>query len=339
LQALEEGEESYRGDVATQAARFVRRISDGTCVAVLPVGQGLQGSILGRLYLTAWDHNRAKPKPLGKPCKEKGLLEEAWWDGQGRLNCSCDCGRLALDAPCVHKVVLASLCAGSIATGALPTPRELGREALTVKQLGADSSGAFYVVRNSVKGVSPEHRMLHRTTAGVWYCEGKLNGYPAQYDCSHIAAVKLALIQGQVQRAKGMLLDSFALSRATQWIEQWEGRLPLLGEASGGRRARMSKEERRPLAAIVGQEHGGAECAGKECWCQKHQLIFGEARLSPDAGMDEGAVEELGASMPQKQVRRGAKYWAEHGAGMQRAAPRRAEEPPVDARGKEAVHG
>jgi hypothetical protein len=41
----------------------------------------------------------------------------------------------------------------------------------------------------------------------------------------------------------------------------------------------------------------------------------------------------------QKQVRRGAKYWAEHGAEMQRAAPRRAKEPPGDARGKEVVHG
>jgi hypothetical protein len=341
LQVLEVGEEStdHRGDVATQAARFVRRISDGTCVAVLPVGQGLQGSILGRLYLTAWNHNRAKPKPLGKPCKEKGLLEESWWDGQGRLNCSCDRERLALDAPCVHKVVLASLCAGSIATSVLPTAKEMSREALMVEQLGADSSGAFYAVRNNPKGVSPEHRMLHRSTAGVWYCGEKLNGCPAQYYCSHIAAAKLALIQRQVQRAsEGMLLDSFALSRATQWIEQWKGRLPLLGEASGGRGARMFKEERRPPTAIVGREHGGAECAGEECWCRKHRVIFGEAPLPPDAMDSEGQVE-LEASTPQKQVRRGAKYWAEHGAEMQRAAPRRAEEPPGDARGKEAVHG
>jgi hypothetical protein len=318
-------------------ACFLRRILDGTCVAVLPVGQGLRGAFLGRLYLTAWDHNCTKEKPLGKPCKGKGLLEEAWWDQQGRLNCTCDHGRLALDAPCVHKVVLAALCAGSIATSVPPTAKELSREALTVEQLGADSSGVFYAVRNSPKGVSPEHRMLHRSTAGVWYCEGKRNGCPAQYDCSDIAAAKLALIQGQVQRAEGMLLNSFALSRATQWIEQWEGRLPLLGEASGGRGARMSKEERRPPAAIVGQEHGGAECAGEECWCRKHPLIFGEARLPPDA-MDEGAVE-LVASTLQKQVRRGAKWWAEHANKMQRAVPRRGEEPPGDARGEEAVHG
>jgi hypothetical protein len=294
---LEEGKESYRGDVATQAARFLRRVSDGTCVAVLPVGQGLRGGFLGRLYLTVWDHNRAKRKPLGKPCKGKGLLEEAWWDGQGRLNCSCDRGRLALDAPCVHKVVLASLCAGSIPTSVLPTAKELSREALTVEQLGADSSGAFYAVRNSRKGVSPEHRMLHRSTAGVWYCEGKRNGCPAQSDCSHIAAAKVALTHGQVQRAEGLLLESVALSRATQWIEGWEGKLPLLGEASRG--ARTSGEERRPSAAIVGREHGGAECAGEECWCQKHRVIFGEAQ-PPSEAMDEGAVEELGASTPHR---------------------------------------
>jgi hypothetical protein len=336
---LEEGEESadHRGDVATHAVRFLRRIPDGTCLVVLPVGQGLRGSLLGRLYLTAWDHNRATEKPLGKPCKGKGLLEEGWWDGQGRLNCTCDRGRLAMDVPCVHKVVFASLCAGSIATSVLPTAKELSREALTVEQLGADSSGAFYAVRNSPKGVSPEHRMLHRFTVGLWYCEGKRNGCPAQYDCSHIAAAKLALTHGQVQRAEGLLLDSVALSRAAHWIEGWKGRLPLLGEASGGGAAQTSREERRPPAAIAGREHGGAECRGEECWCRKHRLIFGEAQPPSDA-MDEEAVE-LEASTSQKQVRRGGKWWAEHASEMQRATPCRAEEPPVDARGKEAVHG
>jgi hypothetical protein len=67
-------------------------------------------------------------------------------------------------------------------------------------------------------------------------------------------------------------------------------------------------------------------------------VIFGEAQ-PPSEAMDQGSVEELGASTPQKQVQRGAKYWAEHGAKMLRAAPRRAEEPPGDPRGKEAVHG
>jgi hypothetical protein len=266
---LKEGEESadHRGDVAMQAVRFLRRIPDGTCLVVLPVGQGLRGGLLERLYLTAWDHNRATEQPLGKPCKGKGLLEESWWDQQGRLNCTCDRGRLAMDATCVHKVVLASLCAGSIATSVLPTAKERSKEALMVEQLGADSSGAFYAVRNSPKGVSPEHRMLHRSTAGLCYCEGKRNGCPAQYDCSHIAAAKLALTHGQVQHAEGLLLDSVALSRAAQWIEHWEGRLPLLGEASGGDEAQTSREERRPSVAIATGEHGGAECAGEECWC------------------------------------------------------------------------
>jgi hypothetical protein len=338
LQVLEEGEDAdHCGNVATQATRFLKRIPDGTCVMVLPVGQGLRGGFLGRLYLTAWDHNCAKPKPLETPCKGKGLLEESWWDQQGRLNCTCDRGRLAMDAPCVHKMVLASLCADSIATTALPTAKELSREALMVEELGADSSGAFYAVRNSPKGVSPEYRMLHRSTAGVWYCKGKRNGCPAQYDCPHIAAAKVALTHGQVQRAEGLLLDSVALSRAAQWIEGWEGRLPLLGEASGGGEAQTSREERRPSMAIARREHGGAECAGEECYCRKHRLIFREAPLPPDA-MDEGVVEER-ASTPQKQVRRGAKYWAEHASEMPRGAPRRAEEPPGDARGKEAVHG
>jgi hypothetical protein len=227
-------------------------------------------------------------------------------------------------------VVLASLCAGSIPTSVLPTAKEMSREALTVEQLGADSSGAFYAVRNNPKRVSPEHRMLYRSTAGLWYCEGKRNGCPAQYDCSHIAAAKVALTHGQVQRAEGLLLDSVALSRATQW--------PLLGEASGGGEAQTSREERRPSVAIAGREHGVAECAGEKCWCRKHRLIFGEARPPSEAMDSEGQVE-LRASTPQRQVRRGARYWAEHASEMPRGAPRRAEEPPGDARGKEAVHG
>jgi hypothetical protein len=89
---LKEGEESYRGNVTSQAARFLRRIPDGTFVVVLPMGQRIQGPLLGRLYMSAWDHNRSKPKPLGKPCKGRGLLEEAWWDAQGRLNCTCNRG-------------------------------------------------------------------------------------------------------------------------------------------------------------------------------------------------------------------------------------------------------
>lgn len=157
-----------------------------------------------------------------------------------------------------------------------------------------------------------------------------------RYDCSHVAAAKLALIHGQVQRAEGLLLEAVAWSRATQWLEGWEGRLPLLGEASSG--ARTFGEELRPSAAITGRQHGGAECAGAECWCRKHRVIFGEAQ-PPSEAMDQKAVEELGASTPQKQVRRGAKYWAEHGAEMLRAVPRRGEKPPGDARGKEAVCG
>jgi hypothetical protein len=337
LQALEEGEESYRGDVASQAARFLRRIPDGTCLLVLPVGQGIRGPLLGRLYLSAWDHNRSKPKPLGKPCKGRGLLEESWWDGQGRLNCTCDCGRLALDAPCLHKLVLASLCAGSIASSVLPTANELSREALEVEHLGSDSSGGFYAIRNSPKGVSPERRMLHRSTAGVWYCEGKLDGCPAQYDCSHIAAAKLAVTLGQVQRTKGMLLESAALSMAAQWIKQWDGKLPLLGESGG---AGMSARERRPSAAIAGREHEGTECKGDECFCQTHRLTFGALERPPSEPMDERVVGALEGSTPQKQVRRGAlRWWAEHASEMQRAAPRTCEEPPADARGEEAVHG
>ncbi|GAQ87643.1 hypothetical protein KFL_003670040 [Klebsormidium nitens] len=334
--------------IAGQATLFISGVLDGACRVLLPAGQDPEGPLLGRLYLTAWDHNRAKPKPLGKPCKEKALLQECWWDSQGRLNCTCHRGRLALDAPCVHKLVLASPCTDFIASSGLPTAKDLSSGAHVVEQLGEDPSGAFYAVRNSPKGVSPEHRMLHRTTAGAWYCEGKLSGCPAQ-ECSHITAAKAALAAGRVQHSEGILLGPDALSTAAHWIEDWEGELPLLGEP-GEQRVRgagcaiergATGEEAGLLGLIAGQKQGAAECLGINCFCLEHLVLFGEARPASEAGDLDGALETSSTSVePWKRAPRGSKYWAEHRGELRSAAPRSAAgEPAEDARGEDAIQG
>jgi hypothetical protein len=150
--------EAYHG-IAAQAALFLSGVLEGTCCIVVPAGVDAPAPL--RFYMTYCDHNRARPKALGKPCKEKAMLEECWWDGQGYSNCSCDRGRLARDAPCVHKLLLVALGAPVTEQRNLPTAMELGRGAELVEQLGADSTGCFYATRSSPKGVSPVHKMLH----------------------------------------------------------------------------------------------------------------------------------------------------------------------------------
>jgi hypothetical protein len=171
---------------------------------VVPTGVDACGPPM-RLYMTYRDHNRGRPKALGKPSKEKALLEECWWDSQRHSNCSCDRGRLTRDAACVHKLVLVALGAPGLEQRALPTAKELGRGAGLVEQVGAESStGRFYAARSSPKGVSPAHKMLHRRVEGAWYCQGKRDGCPSQHDCGHVIAANLAVQAGQVHSAQGL---------------------------------------------------------------------------------------------------------------------------------------
>jgi hypothetical protein len=230
------------------------------------VRPALHGSIC---IMTYWDHNRARPKALGKPSKEKALLEECWWDCSGYSNCSCDRGRLARDAPCVHKLVLAALGAPGSEHKGLPTARELGRGAGLVEQVGADSSGCFFAARSSPKGVSPAHKMLHESVDGLWYCQGKRDGCPSQHHCSHIIAADRAVRAGQVHLAQGLLFGQDALSRAREWLEQWGGALPLLGRSKEERELRAScegagEEEAHLMGLISGQRHEPAGCAGAD---------------------------------------------------------------------------
>jgi hypothetical protein len=280
--------------IAAQAALFLSGVLEGTCRLVIPAGMDACEANPPRLYMTYWDHNRARPKALGKPSKEKAMLEESWWDGSGHSNCSCDRSRLARDAPCVHKLVLAALGATGSEQRGLPTARELGRGAGLVEQVGADSTGRFFAARSSPRGVSPAHKMLHRSVEGVWYCQGKRDGCPSQHDCSHILAAKLAIQAGHVHFVQGLLLGQDALSRARQWLEQWDGALPLLGGSGGSSELRAScegagEEEAHLMGLISGQRPEPAGCAGAECYCQEHQQVFGLAE--PSTSTPQGAGE------------------------------------------------
>jgi hypothetical protein len=91
--------------IAAQAARFINGIKSGQCV-LYNVGEDSPSTV----YLgTAWDHNNARPKPLGRPSKVRALLETVHWDTTGKPSCTCDRGRLYFDAPCVHKLALQAL--------------------------------------------------------------------------------------------------------------------------------------------------------------------------------------------------------------------------------------
>jgi hypothetical protein len=289
--------------------------------------------------MTYWDHNRARPKALGKPSKEKALLEECWWDSQGHSNCSCDCGRLARDAACVHKLVLAALGAPGSEQRGLPTAKELGREAGLVEQVGADSTGRFYAARCSPRGVSPAHKMLHQSVEGAWCCQGKRDGCPSQHDCSHILAANLAVRAGQVHFAQGLLLGQDALSTARQWLERWDGALPLLGRKAGGSELSVSsegagEEEAHLMGLISGQRHEPAGCAGADCFCQEHQQLFGAAE--PTASAPQG----LSVSEQWTGLRRGKQWWKGRMGEAPltvRVAPQRVQEPHAGALGKEAI--
>jgi hypothetical protein len=268
------------------------------------------------------------------------LLEESWWDSQVHLNCSCDRGRLARDAPCVHKLVLAALGASGLEQRGLPTARELGRGAGLVEHVGTDSTGRFFVARSSPKGVSPAHKMLHQSIDGLWYCQGKRDGCPSQHHCSHIIAADRAVRAGQVHFAQGLHLGQDALSRARQWLERWNRALPLLGRSREERKLRAScegagEEEAHLIGLISGQRHEPAGCAGADCFCQEHQQLFGAAEPSTSAlprGVD--------VSEPWTGVRRSKQWWRSH-AGEAiltvRVAPQSVREPPAEALGKEAI--
>ncbi|GAQ77639.1 hypothetical protein KFL_000010870 [Klebsormidium nitens] len=333
----DDGGESMRAtSIKAQALRYLGLIGEGVCLVILPAGGG---SPPLRLYMSAWDHNGlGRAKPLGRPSKECALLEHVWWDTLGRLNCTCQRGRLSDNAPCVHKLALAALSNDWMQEATLPTAQRVKQGARKERIGFKDELGSFFAVEDSPQGPSSKRRMLFRSTAGSWYCEGKNDGCPAVSDCSHVAAAKAAVRAGDVPAASGLLVGSEALARAKLWLEQWGGEVPMIRNvpAVGHREKQtcLSSEQRKLVGLLARQPHEGELCAGPLCFCQRHGALFDEARRDEEAPSLDAASE----SAPEaKRPRRSKAFWKHSHAAP--VAPTMRPAPPVDARGKDAIHG
>jgi hypothetical protein len=192
-----------------------------------------------RLYITSWDHNgEGRLKALGKPDKVHALPESVWWNTLGKLCCTCDRGRLAEDAPCVHKLAMAALSESWVHTAELPMRELLGKGA-RVEQIGSDATGSYFAIADNLQGaLGPQRRMLFCGNKGMWYCQGKRDGCASLTDCSHVSAAKAALKnEDSVPLADIMILKlSKPLSMAVMcWLKQWSGSLPATrGVPAGG---------------------------------------------------------------------------------------------------------
>ncbi|GAQ91350.1 hypothetical protein KFL_007700070, partial [Klebsormidium nitens] len=177
-----------RRTVVDQAVMYLDGLRRGES-AFYSVGK--QGSTSTVYLASTWNHNAARPKPLGRPSKVRALLEKVHRDTMGNLSCTCDRGRLYSQAPCVHKLTLQALESPRLASAILlqKGPR--------VVEIPCD------MVRERVFGVywnagspSPQRTMVHYGEEAQmgWYCEGrKSGGCSKTADCSHIQGVKRAL--------------------------------------------------------------------------------------------------------------------------------------------------
>jgi hypothetical protein len=76
LQALcnseEAGDAGGQLTLVAQAGRFLANLMSGICAIYSIDGEGSSSSVF---LMTAWNHNAARPKPLGRLTKSNALLE------------------------------------------------------------------------------------------------------------------------------------------------------------------------------------------------------------------------------------------------------------------------
>ncbi|GAQ88268.1 hypothetical protein KFL_004140040 [Klebsormidium nitens] len=349
--------------IKAQALSYLRRVDEGKdCQIFLPVGS-IRAPLLS-MYMGAWDHNGVgRPKPLGKPDKSHALQEMARWNALGVLCCTCHRGRLTESAPCVHKLVLAALSESWAPNGELPTSEALG-QGVSVERVSWDGKGSYYAVVDNPRSPScPKRRMLFHSVAGNWYCEGKRDGCPSLTECVHISTARAALAKGDVPDCARLAFGLAPFAKAAiAWLEKWiEGELPQIG---GGKAVpaevasqeslvpreggELTGEQQYLLGLLQRRPHEGAACAGEGCFCKRHAALFGEARPMETEGHETrvmGREEEGGAHEPPagKRRRRGKSFWEKQARapilGQGRPAEPEGTVPPLDARGKEAIHG
>jgi hypothetical protein len=321
--------------ITAQVVRFINGIRSGQCV-LYSVGEEDSPSTV---YLgTAWDHNNARPKPLGRPSKVRALLETVHWDTTGVPSCTCDRGRLYFNAPCVHKVALQALEQPRLASH-VSLQQGAGVVEAPCEGVGERVFGVYW----NAGSPSPQRTMVHYCAVAefLWYCEGRRSGCSKAVDCTHIIEAKRALERrGGVQRLSGSLFSEEQLDRALRNI----GRGGLHGGAqhhSGGADVKVENEgpsfselsERGPdaglqkyLEELVVQGHPEAVCKGDGCFCKQHARIFGginldrepecaarccsSASVSGKRGRSEQTEAAVGAMPLRRGKRRTKEYWA-----------------------------
>jgi hypothetical protein len=300
-----------------------------------------EGSSSYVFLMTAWNHNAARPKPLGRPTKSNALLETVYWDTMGNPSCTCDRGRLSFGAACVHKLALQAL------QERRQSSHRSFQKGQRVVEVPCSSVGqrVFGVYWNA-GSTSPKRTMVHFSAGAEfeWYCEGRRAGCSKTTDCSHLQEVKRALQRREgVSRLEGCLFSDSQLERARLWLHQKDGEVragkehaastpPQAGEVScavgeAGHQEELealTDEERYLLGLVAGERHD-AVCKGDACFCKQHLSLFGGVGLdrepcegrccslanSSAAGKRPRAEMENGALSAQRGVKRRSKtYWA-----------------------------
>ncbi|GAQ92000.1 hypothetical protein KFL_009010040 [Klebsormidium nitens] len=226
-----------------------------------------EGSSSSVFLMTAWNHNAARPKPLGRPTKSNALLETVYWDTMGNPSCTCDRGRLSFGAACVHKLALQAL------QERRQSSHRSFQKGQRVVEVPCSSVGqrVFGVYWNA-GSTSPKRTMVHFSAGAEfeWYCEGRRAGCSKTTDCSHLQEVKRALQRREGwRRLEGCLFSDLQLERAKVWLHQKDGEEEL--EA-------LTDEERYLLGLVAGERHD-AVCKGVACFCKQHLSLFGGVGL------------------------------------------------------------
>jgi hypothetical protein len=278
--------------------------------------------------MSVWNHNDARPKPLGRPSKSTALLKTVHWDTLGKPSCTCDRGRLGPDAPCVHKLALAAL--GS-RRQASHVALQKGKRVIEVP-CSRGLERVFGVYWNAASP-SPKRTMVHKHEGAreEWYCEGKQLGCSTSGDCDHIRAVKDALRNpGRMERVSGCLFSEDRLARARAWLLETDGmgleertgapESKKAGSAEGS--SDVSSVERFLMELVVGEPHE-ASCKGDSCFCKQSEHLFGGVeverracedgccKVGPDA-IDVGGKRGRGRCS-ERGPKRSKAFWAVQG--------------------------
>jgi hypothetical protein len=294
-------------------------------------------------FMTPWNHNAARPKPLGRPTKSDTLLETVFWDTVGNPSCTCDRGRLDFGATCGHKLALQALQERQQSSHLSFLKGQRVVEA-PCSGVGQRVFGVYWNAGSTL----PKRTMVHFSAGAEfeWYCEGRRAGCRKTTDCSHLQEVKRALQRREgVSRLEGCLFSNSQLERARLWLHQKDGKVAAgkehaaftstqagegscaVDEAGHQEELEALTDEKRYLLGLVAGERHDAVCKGDACFCKHHLSLFGgvgldrqpcearccspatssAARKRPQAETENGSV----TGSAQRGVKRRSKtYWA-----------------------------